>query len=217
MMILISMNHHLIGWLWQATTTHIHDWDDHWVWWLWRWSWSWWWQWWWWPWWRGSHLPGLESAPWLFHISLHLKILENPELIIAMTITSILITFTFFLTSSENIRKSRADNQDENFLHFHFHHFHFHVISSENNGRSRGVVSMTVTSYLDSDDDEVNENAGCRRIRRGETFWIPGLLLQKVALQRADSRSMREKQDILILFTIKHFRSPSTWIWFASL
>ena len=78
--------------------------------------------------------------------------------------------FHFYLTSSENIRKSRADNQEENFLHFHFHHFHFHVISSENNGRSRGVVSMTVTSYLDSDDDEVNKNAGCGRIRRVETF-----------------------------------------------
>ena len=32
------------------------------------------------------------------------------------------------------------------------------------------IVSMTVTSDLDRDDNEVNENAGCIRIRRGETF-----------------------------------------------
>ena len=40
-----------------------------------------------------------------------------------------------YLTSSENIGESRADNRDDN--HFNFNHFHFYLTSSENIRKSR--------------------------------------------------------------------------------
>ena len=112
----------------------------------------------------------MESAPWLFHISLHLKILENPELIIAMTITSILITFTFILLHLKILENpgliiKMKISSIFTFITFTFMSYHLKIMEDP-----EVIVLMMVTSYLDSDDDEVNKNGGCGRIRRVETF-----------------------------------------------